>query len=100
MKKLTKIKLVNWHIFNNHTISLDGNTLITGENGHGKSTLLDAINYVLSGGAGKFNQAANTNAKRTIESYVRGKAGIEGKEFIRNDDNIVSHIALEFSMIK
>ena len=48
--KLVKIKLVNWHIFTNHTINLSGNVLITGENASGKSTLLDAIYYVLSAG--------------------------------------------------
>lgn len=93
---MTKIKLINWHIFDNHTIEINHNTLITGENGHGKSTLLDAVNFVLSGASGKFNQAANTNTKRTIESYIRGKTGIEGKTFIREQDNVISHIALEF----
>lgn len=96
MKTMTKIKLINWHIFDNHTIEINHNTLITGENGHGKSTLLDAVNFVLSGASGKFNQAANTNTKRTIESYVKGKTGIEGKTFIREQDQIISHIALEF----
>jgi len=96
MKTMTKIKLINWHIFDNHTIDIKHNTLITGENGHGKSTLLDAVNFVLSGASGKFNQAANTNTKRTIESYIRGKTGIEGKTFIRDQDHVISHIALEF----
>lgn len=96
MKKLTKIKLINWHIFNNHAISIVDNTIITGENGHGKSTLLDAIYYVLSAGSGKFNQAANNNAKRTVETYVRGRTGHQGSEFIRNDDSLIGHIALEF----
>lgn len=96
MKTMTKIKLVNWHIFNNHTIEIKGNTLITGENGHGKSTLLDAVNYVLSGATGKFNQAANAYTKRSIESYIRGKTGVEGKTYIRNQDNLISHISIEF----
>jgi uncharacterized protein YPO0396 len=93
---MTKIKLINWHIFDNHTIEINKNTLITGENGHGKSTLLDAVNFVLSGASGKFNQAANANTKRTIESYIRGKTGIEGKTYLRNQDNVISHIAIEF----
>jgi uncharacterized protein YPO0396 len=96
MKTMTKIKLINWHIFDNHTIDINNNTLITGENGHGKSTLLDAVNYVLSGASGKFNQAANADTKRTLESYIRGKTGIEGKTFLRDQDNVISHLALEF----
>ena len=95
MKKLTKIKLVNWHIFSNETIELRGNTLITGENGSGKSTILDAMQYVLTAGTKKFNMAANENSTRTLESYIRGKLGIEGKEYLRTKD-VVCHIALEF----
>ena len=73
---LTKIKLINWHIFSNNTIELDGNTLITGENASGKSTLMDAIYFVLSGGDDKhFNKAANELGKRDLESYLRGKLG-------------------------
>jgi len=93
---MTKIKLINWHIFDNHTIDINKNTLITGENGHGKSTLLDAVNFILSGASGKFNQAANAYTKRTVESYIRGKTGLEGKTFLRDQDNLISHIALEF----
>ena len=97
MKKLTKIKLVNWHLFSNQTIDIEGNTLISGENGSGKSTLLDAIQYLLVGGRGgaKFNVAATDDAKRTLEGYVRGRIGAENKEFIREGD-VITHIALEF----
>ena len=96
MKTMTKIKLINWHIFDNHTIDINKNTLVTGENGHGKSTLLDAVNFILSGASGKFNQAANAYTKRTVETYIRGKTGLEGKVFLRDQDNLISHIALEF----
>ncbi|WP_017193767.1 ATP-binding protein [Vaccinium witches'-broom phytoplasma] len=97
MKKLTKIQLVNWHLFSSQTIEITGNTLISGENGAGKSTLLDALQYVLIGERKnvKFNLAANANAKRSLESYMRGKIGAENKEFLRNGD-VITHIALEF----
>ena len=97
MKKLTRIKLVNWHLFTNQTIDIKDNTLISGENGSGKSTLLDAMQYLLVGGRGgaKFNIAATDDAKRTLEGYVRGRIGAENKEFLRNGD-VVSHLALEF----
>lgn len=97
MKKLTKIKLVNWHLFANQTIEIQDNTLISGENGSGKSTLLDAIQYLLVGGRGgvKFNVAANEDARRTLEGYVRGRIGSEEKEFIRPND-VITHVALEF----
>ncbi|PQP79864.1 hypothetical protein C6B37_00655 [Candidatus Phytoplasma phoenicium] len=97
MKKLTKIQLINWHLFSCQTIEIQDNTLISGENGAGKSTLLDALQYVLiSGKSGvKFNIAANDNAKRTLENYIKGKIGAENKEFLRNKD-VITHICLEF----
>ena len=82
--KLTKIKLINWHIFSNQTIIINGNTLITGENASGKSTLMDAVYYVLSGGDDKhFDIAANEMGKRDLESYLRGKLGSENKMYLR-----------------
>ncbi|MEZ0180544.1 ATP-binding protein ['Camptotheca acuminata' phytoplasma] len=97
MKKLTKIKLINWHLFVSQTIEIKDNILISGENGSGKSTLLDALQYVLIGEKNgvKFNIAANDNAKRSLESYIKGKIGIENKEFLRNKD-VITHISLEF----
>src|SRR5690554_4403109 len=89
LKKLTKIKLVNWHLFTDQTIKIDGNTLISGENGSGKSTLLDALQYLLVGGksGAKFNIAATDDARRTLEGYVRGRIGAENKEFIRSEEH-------------
>lgn len=97
MKKLTKIKLVNWHLFSNQTIDIKDNALISGENGSGKSTLLDAMQYLFVGGrsGSKFNIAATDDAKRTLEGYVRGRIGAENKEYLRNGD-VITHVALEF----
>ena len=97
LKKLTKIKLVNWHLFSNQTIEIKDNALISGENGSGKSTLLDAMQYLFVGGrsGSKFNIAATDDAKRTLEGYVRGRIGAENKEYLRNGD-VISHLALEF----
>ena len=55
MKKLTRVKLINWHRFTNTIIDFENSTLISGENGAGKSTLLDAIQFVL-----KDNTVINT----------------------------------------
>lgn len=98
--KLTKVRLINWHQFWRNTIDIENNTLLTGDNGSGKSTLLDAIFFVLSGGESKmFNKAANNESTRTIEAYMRGKLGVEGKEFLRDVNSypdLISHIVLEF----
>ena len=95
MKKLVKIKLINWHLYNDTEIDVNNNTCICGENGSGKSTLIDALHFVLSGGTCKFNTAANERNDRNVESYVRGKLGYENKEYLRNDD-VITHVALEF----
>lgn len=94
MKKLKKMKLINWHTFYSDTIEIKDNCLITGVNGSGKSTLLDAIQYVLTAGKVKFNQAADDTSKRTVETYIRGKVGYDSKEFLR--DEVTSYIVLEF----
>ena len=64
MKKLTRVKLINWHRFTNAMIELENSVLISGENGAGKSTLLDAIQFVVTCSANYFNKAAHENGKR------------------------------------
>jgi len=97
MKKLTKIKLINWHLFSNQTIEIKDNALISGENGSGKSTLLDAMQYLLVGGrsGAKFNIAATDDARRTLDGYIKGRIGAENKEYLRNGD-VITHLALEY----
>lgn len=96
MKKLTKIKLINWMYFVNSTIEISGNTLITGVNASGKSTIIDALQFLFMGGIKgvKFNSAANEQGKRTLEGYLRGKISTEGQKFLRSS-SCIGHIAVE-----
>lgn len=97
MKTLTKIKLINWHGFYDETININGSTLFAGENGCGKSSLIDAMYFLLSGGdESKFNSAADEKTTRSITTYMRGRTGTEGMENLRDSGNIITHIALEF----
>ena len=95
MKKLTGIRLVNWHAFRDETIEIHNSTLLSGENGAGKSTILDAIQFVLTCSKNNFNKAANENSKRSLSGYVRYKTGRENNEYGRSG-NVTCHIALEF----
>lgn len=95
MKKLTRMKLINWHRFINCTIDFGSSTLISGENGAGKSTLLDAIQFVVTCSANAFNKAAHENGKRRLTGYIRCKTGRENKPYERTGQ-LSAHIALEF----
>lgn len=95
-KKLNRVRLVNWMYFGDETFPINqGSVLISGENAAGKSTVLDAIQMVLTGNSTKFNKAANENSDRDLKSYVRCKIGTTEKTYLR-EGNVISNIALEF----
>ena len=96
MKTLTRIRMINWHLFENVTIVCNGTTYFIGVNGVGKSTILDAVQFALVGGQRdvRFNQAAVAGGKRTLASYVRGELGTEERRYLRGDATGV--VALEF----
>lgn len=83
MKKLTRVKLINWHRFSNETIEMGDSVLLSGENGAGKSTILDAIQFVLICSRNHFNKAAHEKGKRNLGSYLRCKTGREDRPYER-----------------
>ncbi len=95
MKKLTRMKLINWHRFTDTIIDFEDSTLLSGENGAGKSTLLDAIQFVITCSDKYFNKAAHDNGKRKLTGYIRCKTGKENRPYERIGE-ISAHIALEF----
>ncbi len=95
MIKLNKIRLINWHYLANETIDVKDNILLTGQNGSGKSTILDALTFILTGGDQNFNLAANEKGKRDLKGYVKCKLGAEEKEYLRDGD-VTGHICLQF----
>ena len=95
MKILRKIRLINWHRFENETIELSKSVLLSGENGAGKSTILDAVQFVMTGSKANFNKAAHEKGKRNLGSYIRCKTGREDRPYERTGA-ISAHIALEF----
>jgi len=95
MKTLTRIRLINWHYFVNETININGSVLISGENTAGKSTILDAIQLVLTTNHRKFNTAANEKSSRDLKGYVRCKTGNEDNVYTRKG-SVITYVALEF----
>lgn len=93
-KTATKLLLVQWARFQNECIRLEGSTLLTGVNGSGKSTVLDAMTYLLTGNT-QFNKAAK-DRDRTVIGYVRGDTKSNGSERYLRTGEIISYIAMEF----
>lgn len=105
--KLKEISVYNWGSFNGiHTIHINPEgTLITGENGAGKSTMVDALMTLLRPiGKVTYNVAAAQEQKkdRSLVSYMRGSFGTklneEGTQVSRNlrDNSTASIIKATF----
>lgn len=79
MDRLTRITLINWYLFGSIDIDIKGDsTLFRGLNGVGKSSILDALQTVLSGGDENLMlmNAASSDGKRsgrTLRSYILGE---------------------------
>ena len=95
MKILKKVRLINWHRFQDETIEFAESVLLSGENGAGKSTILDAIQFVITCSKTHFNKAAHEKGKRNLNSYIRCKTGREDRPYERTGE-LSAHIALEF----
>ncbi len=95
MKILKKVRLINWHRFQDETIEFADSVLLSGENGAGKSTILDAIQFVITCSKAHFNKAAHEKGKRNLNTYIRCKTGREDRPYERTGE-ISAHIALEF----
>ncbi|MDY0189771.1 MAG: SbcC/MukB-like Walker B domain-containing protein [Desulfuromonas sp.] len=74
MKRLTKIILVQWYLFEAEELPIDGNTAIVGANGAGKSSIIDGVQTVLCGGnkSISLNKGSNDKSSRSIREYCLG----------------------------
>ncbi|WP_432627178.1 ATP-binding protein [Brotaphodocola sp.] len=93
-KTATKLLLVQWSRFQNVEMRLEGSTLFTGVNTSGKSTVLDAMTYLLTGNT-QFNKAAK-DRDRTVVAYVRGDTKSNGPDRYLRSGEVISYIAMEF----
>ena len=76
--RLIRITLMNWYLFSSEDLEVDAaSVMISGANGAGKSSIIDAIQTVLSGGnenAISMNAQSSNSQKssRSIQSYALG----------------------------
>jgi hypothetical protein len=96
--QLIGISLVNWHLFAKSDIRFSGNTAILGKNATGKSTLIDLVQTVMTGGSGtlyKFNRSAGEGggrSERTLRSYCLGQTD----QGVTLRPQTVTHLTLVF----
>lgn len=97
MKWMKQLRLVNWHYFQDETLEFGKQTLISGRNSAGKSTIIDAMQVLFIADLRqiRFNPAAHEEAKRSLINYLRGKIGSDEKTFVRERD-FTSYILAEF----
>ena len=100
MKKLERMLLINWHYISKEMIEFSNINFLTGKNGSGKSTIIDALQLLLLGDTrgNFFNKAANDRTERTLEGYLRGEIGDDGDtgyKYLRSG-KFSSYIVCEF----
>ena len=83
--RLTRLELYNWGTFDRQVWSVDPageNTLVTGDIGSGKSTIVDAVTTLLLPSQKiSYNKAAGAETKeRSLRSYVLGYYKTERNE--------------------
>lgn len=94
-KTAKKLLLLNWSCFQNVCIELGSSTLFTGVNGTGKTTILDAMSYLLFANT-RFNRAAD-DKERTVNAYIHGDRKTNGSDRYLRKDAVVSYVVMEFN---
>lgn len=103
MRRLKAVRLVQWYHFQDETLPINGSCLLLGDNGSGKTTILDAIQIALVGDLSEvlLNRAANEKSRRTLHGYVRWKIGSEDEsrpgELRYGRRACTSYVMLQFS---
>ena len=81
MIELKRLKLINWHNFENVTFDCARLTYMIGVNAVGKTTILDAIRYCLTTNR-NFNALGNKKSGRTF--HRRGILGQRQADELRH----------------
>ena len=93
MIELKRLRLINWHNFENVTFDCARLTYMIGVNAVGKTTILDAIRYCLTTNR-NFNALGNKKSGRTLQGSVHAKQ--RGENAYRRPGHTVAYIGAEF----
>ncbi|MDI3328367.1 MAG: SbcC/MukB-like Walker B domain-containing protein [Alicyclobacillaceae bacterium] len=100
MKRLRRLLLINWHYIVKAVLEFGTITFLTGKNGAGKSTVIDALQLLILGDTSGhfFNKAASGQSRRTLKGYLRGEVGEEeeGRVAYLREGAFSSYIVGEF----
>jgi len=102
--RLTRLELYNWGTFDQRVWSLDAsarNTLLTGDIGSGKSTIVDAVTtLLLPANRISYNKAAGADTReRSLRSYVLGYFKSERNEVTGTTKPVALRDATKYSVI-
>src|SRR6266568_2884763 len=102
--RLTRLELYNWGTFDQRVWSLDGNarnTLLTGDIGSGKSTIVDAVTtLLLPANRISYNKAAGADTReRSLRSYVLGYFKSERNEVTGSTKPVALRDGTKYSVI-
>lgn len=93
MIEMTRLRLINWHNFQDECIPFRMVTYLIGVNAVGKTTIMDAIRYCLTTNK-EFNAAGNRRSGRTLQGSVHGKQRSENL-YLR-PGHTVAYVGVEF----
>jgi len=88
MKKIQRFLLLNWHYVSYEILELGDVNFLTGKNGSGKTTIIDAFQMLLLADTTGhyFNKSASDKSSRSLKGYLRGEVGDgeQGVQYLRN----------------
>lgn len=93
MIEMTRLRLINWHNFQDDCIPFRMVTYLIGVNAVGKTTIMDAVRYCLTTNK-DFNAAGNRKSTRTLQGSVHGKQ--RGENIYLRPGHTVSYVGVEF----